>query len=224
MPAAATIPMGPKPGGYYAQARAEVIDELPVPLGRVLDVGCAEGAAARSLRAAGATWISGIELLPEPAATAAGRYDEVQVGERRDPSDRVQARFDTVRCYDVLERLVDPEARLRRARRLSPPGARLHVSGPNARHCSLLRDLALRGTFGYAEWGHRDATHLRWFTRRDIVELVRGAGWTPVATTPSALHRVRELRLPAPERLVRGLGGEFLAVQWYVLARAASPE
>ena len=30
----------------------------------------------------------------------------------------------------------------------------------------------LRGTFGYTEFGHRDATHLRWYTRRDLVALV----------------------------------------------------
>ena len=35
----------------------------------------------------------------------------------------------------------------------------------------------MRGTFGYTEFGHRDATHLRWYTRRDLVAMVERTGW-----------------------------------------------
>jgi 2-polyprenyl-3-methyl-5-hydroxy-6-metoxy-1,4-benzoquinol methylase len=210
----------PKPAGYYAETRANVIGELPLPLGRVLDVGCGEGGAEGPLRARGATWISGMELLPEPAAKAAERYDEVEVGDALRAIDRVSGPFDTILCYDVLEHLVDPGALVRRLRDVAVPGGRLHVSVPNARHYSLVRDLVVRGTFGYTEWGHRDSTHLRWFTRRDLQVLLEQAGWRVVATVPSALHRVRELGLPVPARLVNGVGGEFFSRAWYVLAEA----
>jgi 2-polyprenyl-3-methyl-5-hydroxy-6-metoxy-1,4-benzoquinol methylase len=210
----------PKPPGYYAEARANVIEELPAPLGRVLDVGCGEGGANGPLRARGATWISGIELLPEPAARAAERYDEVEVGDAVDALERVTGRFDTMLCYDVLEHLVDPAILVRRLRRVASPRARLHVSVPNARHYSLARDLVFRGTFGYADWGHRDATHLRWFTRRDATRLLEAAGWSVVSTVPSASHRLQELKLPVPGRIVNGLGGEFFSRAWYILATA----
>jgi 2-polyprenyl-3-methyl-5-hydroxy-6-metoxy-1,4-benzoquinol methylase len=210
----------PKPAGYYGEARANVIGELPLPLGRVLDVGCGEGGADGPLRERGATWISGIELLPEPAAKAARRYDEVEVGDAFGTLDRVSAPFDTILCYDVLEHLVDPAALVRRLLDVAVPGGRLHVSVPNARHYSLARDLVVRGTFGYTEWGHRDSTHLRWFTRSDLRRLLEQSGWRVVATVPSALHRVRELGLPVPARLVDGVGGEFFSRTWYVLAQA----
>jgi 2-polyprenyl-3-methyl-5-hydroxy-6-metoxy-1,4-benzoquinol methylase len=212
----------PKPPGYYAETRANVIEELPLPLGRVLDVGCGEGGANEPLRARGATWISGIEVLPEPAARAAERYDEVQVGDALEALERVAAPFDTILCYDVLEHLVDPAAVLGRLHSVARPGARLHVSVPNARHYSLARDLVFRGTFGYTDWGHRDATHLRWFTRRDATRLLEDSGWNVVATVPSALHRLRELGLRVPARLVNGLGGEFFSRAWYILARSAA--
>ena len=210
----------PKPAGYYGESRKDVIDELPLPLGRVLDVGCGEGGAEEPLRARGATWISGIEILSEPAARAAQRYDEVEVGDAVAALDRITGPFDTILCYDVLEHLVDPAALVRRLLEFATPGARLHVSLPNARHYSLARDLVLRGTFGYTEWGHRDSTHLRWFTRRDVARLLEDGGWRVVATVPSALHRLRELRVPVPARLVNGAGGEFFSRTWYVLARA----
>jgi 2-polyprenyl-3-methyl-5-hydroxy-6-metoxy-1,4-benzoquinol methylase len=211
----ATIPLdAPKSPGYYALPRTEVIAYLQRPLGRVLDVGCGEGASAEPLRAAGATWISGIELLPEPAARARQAYDEVHVGDALARLDAVVGPFDTILCYDVLEHLYDPLALVRRLMGIAAPGGRLHVSVPNASHVTLLRDLIVRGTFGYEPYGHRDATHLRWFTRRDIEHLIAEAGWTVQGSAPSTLHwRSRLLH-----RLSRGHSTEYLAGQWFVLA------
>ncbi len=212
--------LGEKPEGYYGQGRTDVIAELEPPLGRVLDVGCGEGGAAGALRAADASWISGIEIMPEPAARAAERYDEVRVGDALEMLGEVTGPFDTILCYDVLEHLVDPAALVRRLREVVSPGGRLHISVPNARHYSLMRDLIFRGTFGYSEYGHRDATHLRWFTRRDMTELLESAGFHVVSTTPGAIHRIRQLPVPLPRRLVYGIGGELMTQQWYLLARA----
>ena len=89
----------------------------------------------------------------------------------------------------------------------------LHVSVPNARHVSLLADLVLRGTFGYTDWGHRDRTHLRWFTRRDLVALVQATGWRVLSTSHPRLHRSRLL-----DAITRGRSTEFLVGQWYLLA------
>jgi 2-polyprenyl-3-methyl-5-hydroxy-6-metoxy-1,4-benzoquinol methylase len=212
------IPLeAPKTESYYGLPRKDVVALLPQPVGRVLDVGCGEGGAAAPLRAAGAQSISGIELLPAPAERARAVYDEVVVGDAFEALDRVDGEFDTILCYDVLEHLVDPGALLRKLFERSAPGGRLHVSVPNARHVSLLRDLIVRGTFGYAPVGHRDATHLRWFTRDDIVRLVQEASWRVEGTSHSPLRRTRTL-----DTLLQGRVAEFLAGQWYVLAR--SPE
>jgi 2-polyprenyl-3-methyl-5-hydroxy-6-metoxy-1,4-benzoquinol methylase len=209
-----------KPPGYYGSERDEVISELEPPLGRVLDVGCGEGGAAAALRATGASWISGIEIMPGPAAIAAGRYDEVVVGDALEAISQVNGPFDTILCYDVLEHLVDPGALVQELRGIVVTEGRLHISVPNARHYSLVRDLMLKGTFGYTSFGHRDATHLRWFTRRDMTELLEKRGWRVVSSTPGAIHRIKQLRLPLPRRLVYGIGGEFMTQQWYLLARA----
>jgi 2-polyprenyl-3-methyl-5-hydroxy-6-metoxy-1,4-benzoquinol methylase len=210
-----TIPLdAPKSATYYGLARSETLEHLPKPVGRVLDVGCGEGGAAALLRDGGATWISGIELLPEPAAVARGVYDEVLVGDALEVAPRASGPFDTTLCYDVLEHLYDPLGLLRSLHELAAPGGRLHVSVPNASHISLLRDLILRGTFGYQPFGHRDATHIRWFTRRDIVALIGEAGWHVQSVAWSQLHRSRHLHT-----LTRGRTTEFLAGQWYVLAR-----
>jgi 2-polyprenyl-3-methyl-5-hydroxy-6-metoxy-1,4-benzoquinol methylase len=202
-----------KPTGYYANDRADLVAALPRPIGRVLDVGCGQGAVGVALRAAGAEWLSGVEMQPDAAAVARKAYDEVAVGTVETELSRLTGPFDTICCYDVLEHMGDPYTVLRRLLGVATTGARLHVSVPNARHYSLVRDLILRGTFGYTEWGHRDNTHLRWFTRRDIVQAIEAAGWTVHSTSHPALHRSAAL-----DRLTRGHSTEFLVGQWYVLA------
>lgn len=100
--------------------------------------------------------------------------------------------------------------------RFAAPGGVLHISIPNARHLSLILDLVVRGTFGYQPVGHRDATHLRWFTREDIVRLVEDGGWTVTEVTTHAFRPGRALIT----KLSRGYAREFFAVQWYVRCQA----
>ena len=199
-----------KPEGYFGQGRTELVALLEPPLGRVLDVGCGAGGTGPALRAAGAERLVGIELDPAAAELARVAYDEVHVGLAEDVVPALGEEFDTVLCYDVLEHLADPAALLR-----ALPGVRLHVSVPNARHWSLVRDLVLRGTFGYAEAGHLDKTHLRWFTRRDLVALLEGTGWRVLSVGHGPLRPVSRLA----GRVTRGLSVELLVYQWTALAQ-----
>jgi 2-polyprenyl-3-methyl-5-hydroxy-6-metoxy-1,4-benzoquinol methylase len=205
----------PEGGSYYTNERPELVAELSPPLGRVLDVGCGAGGVGRSLRAAGAVHLTGVEVNADAAAQARSVYDELLLGDVQQliASGTLRGPFDLFALYDVLEHLVDPAAVLDSLRPLAAPGARLHVSVPNARHVSLLRDLILRGTFGYTAWGHRDASHLRWFTRRDIEELVVRHGWRVERSVPALLGRA-----VAVDRLTLGRAREFIALQWHVHA------
>jgi SAM-dependent methyltransferase len=205
-----------KPEGYYAVSRTDGLAELAPPLGRVLDLGCGEGAHADVLRRAGAAWISGVEIVPEAAARAALVYDEVVEGSVEELLGETSGPFDTVLAYDVLEHLVDPASVIASLRDHVTTGARLHVSLPNARHWTLVRDLVLRGTFGYTASGHRDATHLRWFTLGDARLLLSQHGWTVERVSHDRLRPLSALAA----RLTRGLSAEFLVYQYRLLARA----
>jgi 2-polyprenyl-3-methyl-5-hydroxy-6-metoxy-1,4-benzoquinol methylase len=205
--------MADQPSSYFEQARPELVAQLPDRLGRVLDVGCGAGNVGRAIRAR-ADRLVGIELVPEAAAQAREVYDEVAEGAVEDVLPRLEGPFDTIIAYDVLEHLADPASVLRGLHGVAAPGALLHVSVPNARHWSLVRDLVLRGTFGYTEWGHRDRTHLRWLTPRDLRALLESAGWTvELSGHPPSSAPGRAL-----ERLTRGRSAEFLVYQWSALA------
>ena len=208
-----------KPASYYQLERADLVAELPKPIGRALDIGCGEGGVGRSLQAAGATEVHGVELLEAAAARARESLDEVIASSVEDAlaSGVLKGPFDTICCYDVLEHLVDPGAVLVALRGLASRGGRLHISIPNARHFSLIVDLVLHGTFGYRDWGHRDSTHLRWYTRRDLVALVTGAGWN-VAWARAPIFTGRYDRYL--DRATFGTTREFNSLQWHLLAYA----
>ena len=210
-----------KPEGYYGLERADLVAELPRPIGRVLDVGCGEGGVGRSLRAAGATEVHGIEVIPAAAAIARESLDSVYEGTVEAallagaPWPARSTRSAATTCSST-----SPTRRSRCAasRSLAADGGHLHISIPNARHFSLVYDLVVSGTFGYTEFGHRDATHLRWLPRRDLHALVAatrlGGRCGSAATCQAATTR-------RADRLTGGRAREFLALQWRVLARAA---
>jgi 2-polyprenyl-3-methyl-5-hydroxy-6-metoxy-1,4-benzoquinol methylase len=213
---AAPLTSRPVPGeGYYASTRDDIVEALPRPIGAVLDVGCGAGGVGPGLRAAGATRLTGIEVVPDQAELARGRYDQVIAAPVEEALGQVDGPFDTILCLDVLEHLVDPERVLRDLHGVAAPGARLQVSLPNARHVSLMKDLIFRGTFGYTDWGHRDRTHLRWFTRRDIVDAMERTEWAVQRVSHPELSRSKGL-----DRLTKGRSTEFLVGQWYVLGLA----
>jgi 2-polyprenyl-3-methyl-5-hydroxy-6-metoxy-1,4-benzoquinol methylase len=204
-----------KPDGYYGQQRPELVALLPESLGRVLDVGCGAGGVGRAIRER-ATHLVGIELDEQAATLARDVYDEVLVGDVEELLLELERPFDTILAYDVLEHLASPESVLARLRALAAPGAILHVSVPNARHFTLVRDLVFHGTFGYTEMGHRDSTHVRWLTRSDLVALLERAGWRVERTAHAELSRPGRVA----ERVTRGLSAEFTVYQWSALARA----
>lgn len=212
------LPLDGKSLDYFEHPRADLVALLPRPLGRVLDVGCGAGHVGQSLRNAGAQELIGIEMDPHAAGRARLIFDVVHEGD----AERVLAelpadqRFNAICCYDILEHLYDPERVLRQLLAIAAPQGILHISIPNARHFSLIRDLVFRGTFGYESSGHRDATHLRWFTRKDIVQLVHDCGWVVTDVTTHPFKPGRALIT----KLSRGYAREFFAVQWYVRCHA----
>jgi predicted TPR repeat methyltransferase len=203
-----------KPTGYYSLERTDLVGELPRPLGRVLDVGCGAGLTGKLLRSEQAERLTGVEINADAAALAREIYDDVLTGPAEEVLEELGGPFDTILCYDVLEHLVDPWRVLSQVSRLSPPGGRLHVSVPNARHLSLVIDLVVHGTFNYQSWGHRDDTHLRWFTPRDLESAVERVGFDIRSRSHPPISPTRRL-LGA---VTGGKSTEFLVWQWQVLA------
>lgn len=104
---------------------------LPVVTGaRLLDVGCGSGDYLARIRDQG--WsVTGLDISPTAAATAAGRYGVTVLTGTLPHPDLRPGSFDAVTFWQSLEHLHDPLAALRAARDLLVPGGRVYVSVPN---------------------------------------------------------------------------------------------
>ncbi len=154
-----------------------VLDGLPAP--RILDIGCGCGANAREVvaRCPGAR-VVGVEPNRRAAELAAEVCTEVFNGELNDWLQKgATEAFDGVVLSDVLEHVADPITFLR-ALATSPAvaGATWIISVPNyGVWYNRLRTLV--GRFQYEWSGLYDRTHLRFYTRRSIHDLLDYCGF-----------------------------------------------
>jgi 2-polyprenyl-3-methyl-5-hydroxy-6-metoxy-1,4-benzoquinol methylase len=140
---------------------------------RVLELGPATGHMTRVLRDRGCT-VVGIEVDPEMANQAAEFAERVIVGnlDELDLDEELGSdRFDVIVAADVLEHLTDPLSALRRLTRFLAPEGCFVISLPNIAHGSV-RIALLQGHFNYRNVGLMDVTHLRFFTRESIDDLL----------------------------------------------------
>jgi SAM-dependent methyltransferase len=161
--------------------------------GSVLDLGCASGGLLALLRAH-AGHLAGLELSQTAAKAAAAVADLAVQGALEDPDLPFEAGFyDLVVLADVLEHLADPAAALSRAIGWAKPGGAVLVSVPNVVHWQARLTIA-RGRWPAEASGTFDASHLRWFTRDSLAELLAGAGLQDVdvgAIVPALRNHVR---------------------------------
>jgi 2-polyprenyl-3-methyl-5-hydroxy-6-metoxy-1,4-benzoquinol methylase len=143
----------------------------------VLDVGCADGDVGRLLQETG-NRVSGLDRDEEAAEKARADLERVVVADLDTSSllDHFEAAsFDVVVLADVLEHLREPERALREATELLRDGGRLVLSVPNVAH-GALRLALLQGRWTYTAAGLLDRTHLHFFTRTSLLQLLEGVG------------------------------------------------
>ena len=215
---------------YSTHERREMISEFDVHQRglRVLDVGCACGANLLAIRAKNpSAQLYGIEINPRTASVARC-FGEV-TAEDVEKLDRPEwdGTFDVIIAGDVIEHLRDPWAALRHFHRLLKPGGLLLTSVPNVANIDNLLHM-LEGRWDYADTGILDRTHVRFFTRATITEMLQDAGFTvqKVRKTHS-----REENQPSHQKLLKELltlketkltYEDMMAFQW--LLDAKKPE
>ena len=129
--------------------------------------------------------------------------------------------FDIIICADVLEHLADPSKCIAKISRHLKSGGRLIASIPNIREFKTLFNIAFRGDFKYeVKGGILDNTHLRFFCKKNILQLMSTDSLSPVYCKPNFLLKAvpqgRKRRLI--NRLTFGVFLNFLAIQYLCVA------
>ena len=146
----------------------------------MLDVGCAQGGFGPTLREVlgPEARIVGVEAVASQAEIAArGQgYDLVVPGYFPQALNGSDERFDLVCFNDVLEHIYAPWETVRSVHEFLLPGGRVLAAIPNVQVIDNLVAL-MHGAWDYTDWGILDRTHVRFFTRRTMIELFEDNGF-----------------------------------------------
>lgn len=177
------------------------LDALPAH-DKVLDVGAASGTLARmcqnkSLR------LFGVEPSPEWAQIATPLYEKIWVGLIDEIDDASLKGYDVVVLGDVLEHLSTPEVVLQRLVALQEANSVFMISVPNIANLWVRLNL-LFGRFDYTDRGILDKTHLRFFTRKTLMAMLKNTGLEIVSihVTPIPLELVSNFFVLPPGKFL----------------------
>lgn len=210
-----------KEHAYFSFARNDLIGFVSAdPPGRVLEIGAGDGSTLVELKRTGrAREVVGVELT----RLTDGRQDRQEIDRfiiadvETHSLELMPDSFDVIICGDVLEHLRNPWATLSYLKGFLRCGGLCIISLPNIRYWRAFGRIAL-GDFRYAQSGVLDRTHLRFFCKRNMVELVRSANLRISKVEPSFL-RQRELIV---DRVINtatlGVFEPFLAQQYLIVA------
>lgn len=163
----------------YTGPRSTLAALIPSHTRTVLDVGCATGGLGAGLKEAMGTSVVGIEGDASMAAVAASRLDEVLTLDLDDvPTVRAalgERLFDCIVFGDVLEHLRDPWQALAEFRNHLTKDGSVIVSIPNVGFYATLTSVVFQKRWPYRQRGTHDATHLRFFARRNVEALLAQA-------------------------------------------------
>lgn len=164
--------------GYFNTVRKEILPFIPRSVNKALEVGCGAGSTLVYLKTSGLVrYAAGFDINSEQLEIA--KKNGVDFVSTIDPLDIkyefVKDDFDIILLLDVLEHMIDPWTALKNITRHLTHNGRVILSIPNVQNLRVIVPLIF-GKWEYKNAGILDKTHLRFFTRKSCVELVRQAG------------------------------------------------
>ena len=162
---------------YSAFTRKEILQYLNLKKSvAILDIGCGLGANLVEIKnCCPDSTLCGIEIDSGTARVAAS-FADVRAAdlEKLDVTDW-QGKFDYIIMGDVIEHLSYPWQALEKVKELLKPKGEIIASIPNILNIETISKL-LSGGFRYEKAGVLDRTHLRFFTKREMLKMFEDIG------------------------------------------------
>lgn len=167
-----------KPDDYFVKTRPEMLEFIPESAQRILEAGCASGLFGAQLKRRSNVEVWGVEYDSESAESARDKLDMVLAGDILQLSDHLpDAYFDCVVFNDVLEHLIDPFTVLLKVKGKLAKNGLIVCSIPNIRFFYALKNFIVNKQWKYEDAGIMDKTHLRFFTKRSIIDMFHSLGY-----------------------------------------------
>ncbi len=185
---------------------------MPATARTVVEIGCSSGALAREYKKTNCRcYYIGVEVMQQNIPLAERYCDRVlqmDIEEAGEHELRESLPGDCWVFGDVLEHLRDPWALLEKIRGFIPADGSIVACIPNAQHWTVQARLNC-GEFLYEESGLLDKTHLRFFTRKTIMEMFQRTGFRIVEALPRILEEpMRERVMPVIRQMAASFGAD----------------
>ncbi|BEH10155.1 MULTISPECIES: class I SAM-dependent methyltransferase [Geobacter] len=204
---------------YYTNTRMDIVELLPRVFNRVLEIGCGSGNTLKLLRSVQPkAKLYGIEISEEMGVIARASADEILVGDiEHVVLGDDYSKFDLILCLDVIEHLINPWALLVKARERLDDSGCLIASIPNVRNYKIIGKLLFGGDWKYNNAGILDRGHLRFFTKKTMLEAFEDAGYEVVTIKMKDLYSGGVSYYL--NKITLGLFEELFAVQYLLKVR-----
>lgn len=164
----------------YIGLRKDILRHINRKNSIVLDIGCAIGENGRYLLNNNlASKVIGIEIDSAMAEVSREKLTQVIVGniESQEVIDKLPKGllYDYIILGDVLEHLNQPWDLLKFLSGLLNEDGEVIISLPNVQHIDVFIHVFIKGVWPLNERGIFDKTHLRWFTHKNIINLVNSS-------------------------------------------------
>jgi 2-polyprenyl-3-methyl-5-hydroxy-6-metoxy-1,4-benzoquinol methylase len=213
-----------KASDYYSNIRKDIVNLINPNLKglRILEVGAAYGATLHYLKQEGtASETVGIDLFEDSNNRQNykptdrfifGNIEEMELQE-------YENYFDVILLPDVLEHLTEPKKALDKLKKCLKNDGNMIVSMPNIRHYSAFKQIYLKGDFRYQESGIFDYTHMRFYCKKNIQELLEGSGYKVLKRESSIKNFKGKSITKAINLITFGIFEEFFSYQYFFVVR-----
>lgn len=205
---------------YYSNVRhdlLQLIDDKSQNL-KVLEIGAAYGETLFFMKSKGiASEVVGVELFEDH--NNRNNYkplDNFIFGNIEDINlTQYENYFDLILLADVLEHLIEPKKVLDKIKKYLSLNGKVIISMPNIRHYSAVKKIFLQGNFQYEESGIFDYTHMRFYCRKNIRQLLESSGYKIEVQESSIKNYIGKSFTKTFNKITFGFFEEFLAYQYF---------
>jgi len=204
-----------KPEEYFSNVRRDLISFIGNDHkgSIVLEVGAGSGATLLELKKTGiASKIYGYDIVD--ICLDKNEFEHFVVGNIEHEEIPFNTKFDIIILADVLEHLIEPEKVLDKLTPFLNQDGHIYISLPNIRYFKAIYQIFFKGDFKYEEEGILDKTHLRFFCKKNMKELISSSSGLDLVKIESCLKNSSSKK-GLLNKFTFGIFEEFLSIQYF---------
>lgn len=123
--------------------------------------------------------------------------------------------FDSIILADVLEHLIEPHKTIQKLIPYLKKDGHFYISLPNVRNYVVFYKVFVKGSFEYTDEGIFDKTHIRFFCKRDMSNLIKQIPELKLQKIESNLRHLSSIKSTF-NKITFGLFEPFISTQYFL--------